>query len=169
MKVKIKTWDKMVDEFGVNLDGAVNCRYTLTAPMEEEMPKDRIIDVDIRASGCMMWYGWRISDEMIEERLGDNEIQNKIQEREVPQHILDYWMSQSDDVSSLQTAKIELQREVEKYRIAIETKASELALLTQLLNRNDDAKENSTSEATRKESNYMERVFIESLEIKGEV
>ena len=87
-----------------------------------------------------------------------------VQEREVPQHILDYWMSQSDDVSSLQTAKIELQRKVEEHRIALEAKVSELALLTQLLNRDDDTNENSTSEATCKEVNYMERTFIKSLE-----
>ena len=80
MKVKIKTWDKMVDEFGVNADGAVNCLPPFVASMEGEMPLSRIIDIDIRASGCMMWYGWRISDEMIEQRFDGSDIKHQIKE-----------------------------------------------------------------------------------------
>ena len=80
MKVKIKTWDKMVDEFGVDIDGVVRCRYTFIPLMEGGMPEDRIIDVKVNESGYMQWQGWSISDDMIEERFEGSDTKHQIQE-----------------------------------------------------------------------------------------
>jgi len=62
MIVKIKTWDDMVKEFGLNKDGNINCSGVFVTDMEEEMPKNRIIDT---TDGD--WISWIISHDMIEE------------------------------------------------------------------------------------------------------
>ena len=66
MKVKIKTWDAMAKEFGVNMYGNIKCEYYFPPEMEEEMPKDRYIEVKIDHSGIYNWNGWAISEDMIE-------------------------------------------------------------------------------------------------------
>ena len=62
-KVKIKTWQQMESEYGLNNNGNINCHFTFTAKMEEKMPDDRIIEIDARSH----WLLWEISKDMIEE------------------------------------------------------------------------------------------------------
>ena len=63
MKVKIKTWEQMKEEFGVDEDGFINCHSGFTPRMEKSMPEDRIVElVDGRE-----YYVWVISEDMIEE------------------------------------------------------------------------------------------------------
>lgn len=62
MKVKIKTWDAMHKEFGITNNGNIHCRYYFTTMMEEDLPKNRIIEVIDE-----WWNNWAISDDMIEE------------------------------------------------------------------------------------------------------
>ena len=59
--VKIKTWEQMEKEFGLNLLGNIDCEYVFTSAMEEDMPLDRIIEV-INEN----WNGWGISEDMID-------------------------------------------------------------------------------------------------------
>ena len=80
MKVKIKTWAEMFDEFGGNNDEGLNCKYTFVTQMEEAMPEDRIIDIQVYDSGYMEWQGWNISDDMIEEWLDGSETPHDIKE-----------------------------------------------------------------------------------------
>ena len=69
MKVKIKKWEKMKEEFGVDADGNIKCTGGFTPSMEDEMPQDRIIEVYplrdayIRETNDVPWY---IPKEIIE-------------------------------------------------------------------------------------------------------
>ena len=68
--VKIKTWGEMEKEFGLDGTGAINCQHRFTEPMEEYMPKNRIIDVSRKNDGWE-WQTrypgirWLISNDMI--------------------------------------------------------------------------------------------------------
>lgn len=73
MKVKIKSWEKMVEEFGLEQYDSgceIPCEAIFTDEMDGLLPEDRIIDRDVEAK----WYYtptdcfW-ISDDMIEEYL----------------------------------------------------------------------------------------------------
>lgn len=74
MKVKIKTWDKMEEEFGLDPCDDINCNSTFVSSMEEEMPEDRVIEV-IKSGNSYHWTTgeneweliWEISDDMIEQ------------------------------------------------------------------------------------------------------
>jgi hypothetical protein len=72
--VKIKTWDKMVEEFGIS-EGTINCLQGFTEEMEEAMPKNRIIVLN--SKGVFNWsVGKRkhgINDDMIEEELNPDD------------------------------------------------------------------------------------------------
>ena len=46
MKVKIKTWDEMVEEFGINDYGDITCKYGFVSTMERLLPEDRIIEIE---------------------------------------------------------------------------------------------------------------------------
>jgi hypothetical protein len=76
--VKIKTWDRMVKEFGLDNYGNINCENEFLINMEEELPKNRIIVIerDITEKGRnYLWptndlvNGWTITEDMIEEEL----------------------------------------------------------------------------------------------------
>ena len=80
MKVRIKTWERMVQEFGVdNVGGDIKCKEIFNTYMEELLPKDRIIEIEENGKNNMFklynvyydWYvdefEWNISDDMIEE------------------------------------------------------------------------------------------------------
>ena len=70
MKVKIKTWEKMEEEFGLDDFGDIDCACYFIDIMEDSLPNDRIIEV----YGLSNYWkvggdGWIISDDMIEEYL----------------------------------------------------------------------------------------------------
>ena len=67
MRVKIKEWEDMEEEFGLAKDGQIKCKYTFITEMEEIMPEDRIIEVS-KPKSWYIWegYGWSISEDMIE-------------------------------------------------------------------------------------------------------
>ena len=68
MKVKIKTWDEMAKEFGLDTDGDIKTKKSFNEIMEGGLPEDRIIDIDNRKN----WEGWNISEDMIAEYIDDN-------------------------------------------------------------------------------------------------
>lgn len=66
MKVKIKTWDEMVEEFEINPRGDIAGNYFPRA-LEDQLPPDRVIDViyDTEDNGGI-WKGWFIASGVIE-------------------------------------------------------------------------------------------------------
>lgn len=72
MTVKIKTWEAMEEEFGLDTLDDIDCIDCFTQTMEERLPEDRIIEVNrIKTLGYSASYNWNndwfISDDMIEE------------------------------------------------------------------------------------------------------
>jgi hypothetical protein len=73
MKVRIKTWEEMEKEFGVEFD-TIKTYAPYTDMMEGQIPENRIISVsDGDSTGCSNWHvdgnnwDWTISDDMIAE------------------------------------------------------------------------------------------------------
>ena len=68
--IKIKTWDEMEKEFGLNELGEISCGVVFMKPMELEMPKNRIIVVNY-TNHIYKWvkHGYFISKNVIEEEL----------------------------------------------------------------------------------------------------
>jgi len=69
--VKIKTWKKMRNEFGLAPSGSINCEFKFLLEMEQELPANRIISVvktdsdrDVGSAG--KWGDWSVSWDMIE-------------------------------------------------------------------------------------------------------
>ena len=56
-------------------------------------------------------------------------------ERELPQHILDYWISKADDIEYLKSAKAELRRDIAEGILSVERNVAELELLNGLIER----------------------------------
>lgn len=71
-KVKIKTWQEMEEEFGLDELEDINCEECFTQLMEELLPKDRIIEIDLGNK----WNFFNISEDMIKEKYDSFE-QNK--------------------------------------------------------------------------------------------
>ena len=77
MKLKIKTWDAMAEEFGINDLGYIKCELTFIKDMEELLPEDRIISAEYYPDyNYFNWfvkdgddYGWTISYDMVEEEM----------------------------------------------------------------------------------------------------
>ena len=81
MKVKIKTWERMESEFGLDTINDIDCKESFNEYMEKSLPKDRIIEIvkdkkysDDVLYNVYVWYTntpvitqWHISDNMIEE------------------------------------------------------------------------------------------------------
>jgi hypothetical protein len=75
MKVKIKTWNQMQMECGLDNAGDIKCRMYFTTEMEECLPKNRIIEISKREDQYYNWFSklekgigpWVISEDMIEE------------------------------------------------------------------------------------------------------
>ena len=71
-KVKIKTWAEMEKEYGLTVCGEIDCDAVFTDEMEEQMPANRIVEIDCRygdiGSWCD-WNGWDISEDMVAEVL----------------------------------------------------------------------------------------------------
>jgi hypothetical protein len=74
MKVKIKTWEAMEAQYGLDGPDAINCDCSFLDSMEEDLPSDRVITVT-PDQGNYAWQidahsdhdTWEISDQMIEE------------------------------------------------------------------------------------------------------
>jgi len=70
MYVKIKTWEQMEKEFGLDENGSIDCPYIFTKEMENLIPEDRVIEIYDE-----MWHTYdpkdcfSISDDMIEKVL----------------------------------------------------------------------------------------------------
>ena len=45
MRVKIKTWKELEQEFGLDDSGNINSFFRFTTEMENLLPKDRVIDI----------------------------------------------------------------------------------------------------------------------------
>ena len=75
-KVKIKTWAKMEDEYGLDKYDDINCNLNFVDSMEVAMPEDRIIQV-LQQGDKYLWdtgtgaNEWEISQDMIEEVLSE--------------------------------------------------------------------------------------------------
>ena len=72
IKVKIKSWDKMEDEFGLDYFMNINCNEVFVYSMENLLPEDRIIEVTpVEDNNIYSWHvngnEWNISNDMIEE------------------------------------------------------------------------------------------------------
>ena len=72
MKVKIKTWEDMKKEYGLNQYGNINLMYPFLKEMENYVPEDRIIEIEKRTDEGYIWVAdkfkkYIITDEMIEE------------------------------------------------------------------------------------------------------
>lgn len=79
-KVKIKTWQEMEKEFGSIVHGSINCDQYFTKEMEELLPKNRIIEIDLENQ----WNTYTITEDMIKEYI--NEITKKpkeVQEKDI--------------------------------------------------------------------------------------
>ena len=62
MKVKIKTWEQMEQEFGLDDEGDIPCEGNFLPEMERMMPEDRIICLDDER----YWYNYFIHQDMVE-------------------------------------------------------------------------------------------------------
>ena len=80
MRVKIKTWEKMEEEFGLNGDWIPYEEY-FTDLTGNVMPQDMIMDIQYK-DGYMYWNGWEISEDMIEEYLDLDEKEDYIENLE---------------------------------------------------------------------------------------
>jgi len=84
MKVKIKTWDAMQEEYGLSGDGTIDVLFAFTQSMEQDMPEDRVIEVQEVSNIApykgykwkvplthddKKWREWDISSNMVEEEL----------------------------------------------------------------------------------------------------
>ena len=67
--VKIKTWEEMEEEFGINSQGNILTEYTFTKYMERQMPEDRIIEVYENGD----WNGWSIDTDMIDSVISETQ------------------------------------------------------------------------------------------------
>lgn len=78
MKVKIKTWDAMKEEFGLDAYSAIACTGRFVKEMEGKIPDDRIIEIKRkRYNNLHEWwidgYSWVITPDMIEEIIDSNQ------------------------------------------------------------------------------------------------
>jgi len=56
MYVKIKTWENMEKEFGVvGDDKDINCKYLFEREMEKQMPKNRIVRLEVVNENLWVW------------------------------------------------------------------------------------------------------------------
>lgn len=92
MKVKIKTWEQMEEQYGLDRDGDIEIRKTgynicFVRSMEDKMPTDRIINIipDDNLNDRYLWGCWTISPEMIETFFSD--IENQPVSRFIVPHI----------------------------------------------------------------------------------
>lgn len=69
MRIKIKTWDEMKNEFGLDRFGSINVKGKFIENMEDLMPRNRIIEISINNMRDYIWLTneneWLISKYMI--------------------------------------------------------------------------------------------------------
>lgn len=103
-KVRIKTWEKMEKEFGLDIAKDINCRDTFTKIMEERIPNHRIIEIN----EDWVWKGdtreWFISEDMIEEYLPEEIPESLEQSQPESETLLDIW---EDDVFAINLNALE--------------------------------------------------------------
>jgi len=75
MKVKLKTWDRMEEEFGLTEEGHIDCFLIFPKSLDEVIPEDRIIDIYVddteNDNKEYRWdegnfTSWQISSDMID-------------------------------------------------------------------------------------------------------
>ena len=97
-KVKIKTWERMVEEFGISFSGDIRCDKYFTEDMENNIPENRIIGIGRNRQ----WYGgrdtWFISEDMIEEYLSEEITESLEESQPESETLLDIW---EDDVFAI--------------------------------------------------------------------
>ncbi len=79
MKVRIKTWEKLKKEYGIQKEYGkthIPCPGAFVDLMENSMPKNRIITLEIKDDGKMTWFitetdSWQITTPMIEKVISD--------------------------------------------------------------------------------------------------
>ena len=70
MKVRIKEWDTLAGEFGIDEDGDIDCLYSFTTDMKEccgkiiEVNEDNLLEPDI--INIFVYEGWFFTDEMFD-------------------------------------------------------------------------------------------------------
>lgn len=70
MKVRIKEWDTLAEEFGIDEDGDIDCLYSFTTDMKEycgevlELNEDNLLVPD--NTNVFMYEGWFFTDEMFD-------------------------------------------------------------------------------------------------------
>jgi len=83
-KAKIKTWNNMKKEFGIDdATGGIQTKFIFTPEMEAKMPKDRIVEISMGTDklsctvldGCMYF----ISKEMVESYIEERDMLDSIQ------------------------------------------------------------------------------------------
>lgn len=90
MKVQIKTWEEMVEEFELDDSGDIAIRgfCSYTKEMEQEMPEDRIIKIDSNMRTMDLKYHYLITQGMIKKVIPEfNNVAEAIKS----------WLSQQDD------------------------------------------------------------------------
>ena len=71
---KIRTWDDMLEQYGIDSSGLIDCNEQFSFYMEGEMPEDRIIFIKVNNIGIGRGLkgDWIFSDDMIEQYMGDD-------------------------------------------------------------------------------------------------
>jgi hypothetical protein len=65
MYVKIKTWDEMEKEYGLNKYGGINTKYNFTKKIEKILPEDRIIKISQKVLDAEdVLYYWKLEDDI---------------------------------------------------------------------------------------------------------
>ena len=70
MKVRIKEWDTLAEEFGIDEDGNIDCLYSFTTDMKEccgkiiELNEGNLLVPD--NANTFIYEGWFFTDEMFE-------------------------------------------------------------------------------------------------------
>ena len=70
MKVRIKEWDTLAEEFGIDEDGNIDCLYSFTTDMKEccgkiiEVNEDNLLEPD--NANTFIYEGWFFTDEMFD-------------------------------------------------------------------------------------------------------
>ena len=101
-KVKIKTWEKMEKEFGLDEDGHIKCGKFFTKDMEDILPEGRVIEINIITRS---WdYIYYISEDMIEEYLSEEIPESLEQSQPESETLLDIW---EDDVFAINLNALE--------------------------------------------------------------
>ena len=74
MYVKIKSWNKMKKEYGLTIQGDIDCKIVFTQEMEDSLPNYRVIEVSEKENGRYIWdHLYSITNDMIEKIIDKKE------------------------------------------------------------------------------------------------